>query len=1446
MKGSFNKLCNEIKFNIPKHLEGSFLDEITQQDSIDGHEIKRKICLSLVFYSFPHEEELLEFCNKTANFFKPYIVEFAFNISIKNYTKTNLMGLINFYFHFFKNEDISVLISDENCDFNINKNILCFKMFSHVKFNLISQKKQQILDALSFFNIDDIEIQIENGTKSFIEVEEEKINKENEKEFRLLLEQRNVSKTNEKFQTNTSKNTFKNNSSKKYFQIPIKSFYDIEESFLLVEGMIFFKEMFTTKTNLKILTLQITDFEEALVAKFFLRDNEDQYAWIEPYKFVSIYGEKKSGYNGELFLQINKISEIQKDEIIADSDDEARVELSARSSMSSMDGFIPASKLLKHAKNLNHKALAIVDFQNIQAFPEIYNSAKKIGVKPIYGATFSTINHENGIVANLKNKSINEEKYIIFDLETTSLNPRTGEIIEFGAVEMENGRIIKTHQFFIRPSQKISAFTTNLTGITQQMLESPEAIQEEKQAIEKIIDIFNDHTLVAHNAKFDISFINEKIHKYNLKRINNQVIDTLSLAKFLIEISQNYRLETVSKKYGILYDPTVAHRADYDAQVLQKVWAKMIEDLTKRKILTFEDLDKIEIPYIHNKKIPYDLTIYAKNQAGLKELFKLVSQSCTSNYFGGPRLFCDKLAKSDNLLFAPVSINTKLIDLMFVGTTEDLKNEILKWDFIGIPSPILFSHLVSSDKYTIKEIKYLLKEVILLAKQLNKTVVAVGDVRYLMDNEIIGHHVYINTKGLEGRRHPLYRYNDNEQNYPIQKYLTTREMKEQFEFLNSRDLIHEIVVTNSNLINNMIDDNIEVIKSKLYAPNFDDSSVKLKELVYQNAHKIYGDNLPKIVEERINHELTPIIKYGFSVVYWISHKLVAKSNQDGYLVGSRGSVGSSLVATLSGITEVNPLIPHYICLKCQYSEFINQSKTSSGFDLPKKDCPNCGIELKREGQTIPFETFLGFNADKVPDIDLNFSGDYQPIIHQEVKKMFGESHSFRAGTIATVASKTAFGFVKKWNEEKSIGKSNIFINYLSSLIEGSKRTTGQHPGGIIIIPKEFDVEDFTPVNYPANDTSSSWLTTHFDFHAIHDNVLKLDLLGHDDPTVIKFLQSATNVKLEDISFSDPKVMSLFSSPEVLGLKPEDINDEPTGALGIPEFGTRFVRRMLNVAKPKTFNDLINLSGLSHGTDVWTGNAEELIKSGMTLNEVISCRDDIMIYLIKKGIEPLFSFTIMEKVRKGKGLTREEETKLKDKGIEQWYINSLNKIKYMFPKAHATAYVMMAWRIAWFKIYYPLEYYASYFSIRTTSFDIDIASKSKYEIEKKLKDLEAKQKSKNPENKISAKEEEFIPTLEVLNEMKARGIDISNIDLYKSDATKWKIDYKNNLLIPPFLVLDGLGDAAAKSIVNARDEREFYSIEDLVKRTQLNKTIVEKLTKLGVFNNLDETDQIKLF
>ncbi|MDK2819257.1 MAG: PolC-type DNA polymerase III [Mycoplasmataceae bacterium] len=1433
MNKAFINFCKEVKYNIPEYLVESEIFNVMLKDD--------KFDIMINFFSVPEIDDMKNFLESVRNNFK-FEMTFKINYKNKNFTLNDIYDYLLFSSHFLKGETISNMISKLDLNFDDYKN-LKIEVHSKNKLRILKDKESEFLSNLKIFGFDEIKILfIDLSSFSLIE---KKMEEENDEQNILF---NNIVKKNSIKQESKPIFSSRKLSQNKYFLMNMEEFYLSEETNYIFEGLVFKKEIFKTKTGMNILTIAITDYSEAIIIKKFYR-NEVDLLEIDKITIgikIKVFGEKTiDSFTSKPILSAKKIEIIEDQGNIVDEAPVKRVELSIRTSMSVMDGFKNPEEFLRHAKQLGHKALAIVDLENIQSFPNFSSAAKKIGIKPIYGSTFNVIDSDNKFVVNNNNKTIGGECYVVFDIETTGLSPRFDEVIEFGGVKIKDGKVIETMQFFIKGEKPISNFTTNLTGITQEMVNSGIS---EIDGIKKIQAFICDYSLIAHNASFDIGFLQEKIFKYGIGELTNQWIDTLSISKLIVPVSKSYRLEIMCKKFGVNYDSTIAHRAIYDAEVLSSLWLKLMDELNSRNIITFEDLAKTKTPVIHAKKFSNQITVLAKNQKGLKELFKLISKASTVNFYAEPRLFFKEFLeeKSDNILVGTSGIRSRLLEKVFNGTSKSIDDEIAKYDYIEIPSPSLFVHLINREVISQKNLEFALKDLIYRAKKLNKICVAVGDVRYIHEKEKILHNVYIKAKGLEGKRHYLFKYNENNAIYPMQNFLTTNQMIEKFQFLNDSKLSEEIVITNTNIISDLIEE-VQVIKDKLYSPNFDDSDNKLKELIYIKAHEIYGKLLPKIVSERIERELQPILKYGFSVVYWISHILVAKSLSDGYLVGSRGSVGSSLVATLAKITEVNPLVPHYICQNCKYSEFFENGEYISGYDLPDKICHNCpGINLKRDGQTIPFETFLGFNADKIPDIDLNFSGEYQNIIHNEVKKMFGDRHCFRAGTISTVASTTAFGYTKNWKEEEGLNKSDAFIDFVSSQIIGTKRTTGQHPGGIIIIPKEYDVEDFTPVNFPANDTSSEWQTTHFDFHAIHDNVLKLDLLGHDDPTAIKLLQKLTGISPVDIPFSDINVIKMFSSTEPLGIKPQDINGEKTGVIGIPEFGTKFVRRMLLTANVSSFADLVSVSGLSHGTDVWSGNAEDLIKQrNLKLKDLISCRDDIMVFLIKKGIDPLKSFQIMEKVRKGMGLLPEEELLLLGNGVPQWSIDSLKKIKYMFPKAHATAYVMMAWRVAWFKLYHPIEYYATYFSTRSDHFDIETLVAGKSVISEKLKELLSKQ-NKRDENKLTSKEQALIINLEVANEMFARGFIIQNINLYKSDSFKWIVEKDTKSLIPPFISLDGLGIAAAESIIVARKSGDFHSIENFSKRTQVNKTIIIKMKEMKVFINMDDTDQTTLF
>lgn len=1431
MNNAFVNFCKEIKYKIPEYILNSGISNAVLVDNIFQIDIE--------FFSIPHIYDLKEFLKKTKEDFQ-FKVDFKITYTNKNYTVDNIYDYLVFSSFFLQNETLSNMISKSDLNFDDFKN-LKIEVHSGNKYRVLSSKKNQLINNMKEFGFIDIDINfIDLSSHSIIE---KNLEIENKKDSEVLREIINNKSTEKVSQNKVLKNK---SMSKKYYTVKMEEFYISEEINFMFEGIVFKKDLFKTKTGMYILTLSITDYSEAIIIKNFIRNEADlhQYEDIDIDVKIKVFGEKTiDSFTSKPILTSRKIEILEDQKKECDDAPIKRVELSIRTSMSVMDGFKSPEDFILHAKNLGHKAIGIVDLENVQAFPSFYNASKKNGIKAIYGSTFNAIDKNNKFIFNCIDGNILDETYIVFDLETTGLSPRFDEIIEFGAVKLQYGKVIDRLQFFIKGEKPISEFTTSLTGITQDMVN--DGISE-IDGIKKIINFIQDFTLVAHNASFDIGFLKEKIFKYELNKMSNQWIDTLSIARFLIEQSKSYRLEVICKKYAINYDTEIAHRADYDAEVLSLLWLKFMNELLVKEIKTFKELSIATCPWIHSKKFSNQITILAKNQKGLKELFKLVSESSTKNYYSEPRIFFDEFKNTENLLIGSSGIKSRLIEKMLNGTTEDINNEIMKYDYIEILSPTLFTHFINRGLISKKDLEFALKDLIYKSRKLNKICVAIGDVRYIEERENILHNVYINSKGLGGKRHYLYKYKEIMPIYPNQNFLTTNQMLKNFKFLNDENLSNEIVIKNTNMIADMIDE-IEVIKNKLYAPIFDDSDNKLKKIVYEKAIDKYGENLPTIVKERIERELQPILSYGFSVVYWISHILVAKSLNDGYLVGSRGSVGSSLVATLAEITEVNPLVPHYICKKCKFVEFFENGEYISGYDLPEKKCPKCvTINLDKEGQTIPFETFLGFNADKVPDIDLNFSGEYQNIIHKEVKNIFGSSNCFKAGTISKVAPTTAFGYTRSWKEEQGIEKSDAFLDFVSTQITGTKRTTGQHPGGIIIIPKEYDVEDFTPINYPANDITAEWKTTHFDFHAIHDNVLKLDLLGHDDPTIIKLLQELTNISPSNIPFSDQNVIKMFSSTEPLGIIPEDINGEKTSAIGIPEFGTKFVRKMLYSAKVSSFSDLVSISGLSHGTDVWSGNAEDLIKErNLKLKDVISCRDDIMVTLINKGVDPLKSFQIMEKVRKGNGLTPEEELLLASHKIEQWYIDSLKKIKYMFPKAHATAYVMMAWRVAWFKLYYPLEYYAAYFSIRSDHFDIATLVSGKLIILSKLKELLSRQNKKD-ENKLTSKEQALIINLEVANEMFARKFKIQNIDIYKSDSFKWIVDKTNKSLIPPFISLDGLGVAAAESIIIARKNGEFQSIENFSKRTQVNKTIISMMKEMKIFKDLDDTDQTTLF
>ena len=1150
-------------------------------------------------------------------------------------------------------------------------------------------------------------------------------------------------------------------------------------------------------------------------------------------------------------IKIHNVDLLPPDEIKEEKFEQSRVELHLHSNMSTQDGVSAMMDYAMKAKALGHKAMAITDHGCVQAFPDAQAAAKKADIKMLYGCEFYMID-ENRYIYNPKDVVLNKASYVVFDLETTGLSARYEKIIEFGAVKISGGRVIDRVDILINPEKHIPEKIAKITNISDALVEKEKTISE---VLPGILEFIGDSILITHNAQFDVSFLNEALKSCGYSELTNPIIDTLALSRYSFVDSRYHNLGTLCRRLEVEYDEESAHRADYDAFVLSEVWQILLAHLTKEnQNLKHCDLEKLGTSkemLIHMK--PYHVIALAKNKDGLKDLYKLVSISNIDYLAESTPLIPRHILEEhrENLLLGSACFNSDVYSVARYYNRERLVNTCKFYDYIEVQHPENYSHLVNMGDIESDDVEKYIKDIIDAGKEAGKLVVATGDVHYLSPKEKIFRDVYISAPQVGKKNHPLNPYaRTNMANFenPNQHYRSTQEMLDGFAFL-GEELAKEIVITNTNVITDSIDSLLPVPNDKLYTPKIDNVENMLKDMCYNRAKELYGDPIPEFIQTRLDTELNGIISNGYSVIYYIAHRLVKKSNEDGYIVGSRGSVGSSLVATMSGITEVNPLPPHYLCPHCHHLEWGKEEypNIKSGFDLPKKKCPVCGEDMISDGQDIPFETFLGFHAEKVPDIDLNFPGDYQAKAHEYTKVLLGKDNVFRAGTIETVAEKTAFGFARGYIERLGLDPNNYNkakIDYLASGCVGVKRTTGQHPGGIVVIPNDHVVYDFTPIQWPADEMDSAWKTTHFDFHSIHDTVLKLDMLGHVDPVALRMMCQLTNIDIKDIPLNDEKVLKLFSSSEPLGLKHNYLQEE-TGAMAIPEFGTDFVRGILEKTRPTSFSDLVIISGLSHGTNVWNGNAEKLVASKQaTLQEVIGCRDDIMTYLIGKGLPASISFAIMEDVRKGRGLKQEYVEAMIAHGVPQYYIDSCNKIKYMFPKGHAVAYVTMAVRVGYFKIYYPLEFYATFFSVRSKQYDIIPMIKGEEAIIARLDQLKSQERQTGI--KLTQKEEDQWKTLEIAIEMVQRGYKFSNIDLYKSDATNFVVDHENKALIPPFVTIDGLGENNAITVIEERKKRPFTSKEDLLKRTKLTSTNVNDLSTLGVLDSLPENDQLSLF
>jgi len=1197
---------------------------------------------------------------------------------------------------------------------------------------------------------------------------------------------------------------------------------------IAVCGDVFNVEFREIRGGRYICSFDMTDYTSSLTVKFFVqKDDYDLMSeLLKEGLYLKVRGEVQfDKYARDLSVMASDIIELEK-EIKTDSSEVKRVELHLHSQMSAMDAVTPVEKLVERAAKWGHKAVAITDHGVVQAFPEAYSAGKKNNIKILYGVECYLVDNEPPIVyMNTENECGHPLNggYVVFDIETTGLNAAKDAITEIGAVKVVDGRICDTFSTFVNPGIPIPKFITELTGINDQMVADAPGIEE---ALDSFLEFVGELPVVAHNAPFDTGFI-KAAAKMCGKRFEPVIIDTLQMSRSLFPKLSRHKLDVVAKHLGVKLDNH--HRAVHDATATAEIFIKCLELLKERDICTIDDIDKsLSGHFDYRKADSYHAIILVKNSTGLKNLYKIISESHLKYFYKKPRVPKSLLMKyRDGLILGSACEAGELFRAVLNGKTDyEIEKIASFYDYLEIQplgnnSFMIENGIVSN----LDQLKQLNRRIVELGEKLAKPVVATCDVHFMDPQDEVFRRILMYGQGYPDadRQTPLY-------------FRTTDEMLAEFAYLGDKKA-YEVVVENTNLIADMIE---EVIPIPLgtYPPNIEGAEQEIERLAWQKAHEIYGDPLPEIVSNRLKKELTSIIKNGFSVMYLVAQKLVAKSNEDGYIVGSRGSVGSSLAATMTGITEVNPLPPHYICTKCKYSEFITDGSVGSGFDLPRKECPVCGTPLKGDGHDIPFETFLGFDGDKAPDIDLNFSGEYQAQAHKYTEELFGKGNVFRAGTIASVAEKTAYGFVKKYLDEKGIVVPNAEINRLVRGCTGIKRTTGQHPGGIIVIPKSYDVHDFTPIQRPADDVDSDVITTHFDFHSLHDTILKLDILGHDDPTMIKMLEDLTGVSVKDVPVNDEKVMGLFLSTEPLGIKPEDIGCE-VGTFALPEFGTKFVRQMLLDTRPKTFSDLLQISGLSHGTDVWLNNAQDLVRNNIcSISEVIGTRDNIMVYLMYKGLQPKSAFKIMEDVRKGRGLKPEYEEEMRAHSVPDWYIESCKKIKYMFPKAHAAAYVLTAIRIGWYKVYHPLAFYTAYFTVRADEFDAELMIYGRERVRSKITELEREG------NAISAKDRNVLTILEVVNEMYARGIEFLPVDLYMSDAVKFKIE--DNKIRPPLSSLQGLGAAAANAIVEARAEGEFISTEDLRIRSRVSKAVIEILARNGCLDGIPESSQISLF